>query len=107
MERWEREQKERILWEFPICWMCASRPALQLHHCIVHDMKRYHRELTTPENLMPICEVCHTSTEQIANDFIVRSRFALWQIERGLDVVGWYRALNLKVKEQWILELED
>lgn len=101
------ELKRRILERRPICEICGMRPATQLHHAIVHDMKKYHKILTVEENLMPVCEVCHTSGEQKANGLEVRIQFALRQIRvYGLDVARWYNSLPLKSKERWILDLE-
>lgn len=93
-----------ILLRRSICEVCGVRKATQLHHCIVHDSKRYHKELTVPENLMPVCEHCHTTTQR-ANSKAVRVKFAHEQIRRGYDVAGWYKSLPLKSKEAWILEL--
>jgi deoxyxylulose-5-phosphate synthase len=101
------ELKERIIAKRPICEICGVRSATQLHHCLVHDMKKYHKELTVEENLMPVCESCHTSGEQTANRLEVRMKFALRQIDvYGLDVVKWYNGLPLKSKEYWLLNLE-
>ncbi len=100
------DMKERILRKRPICEICGLRRATQLHHCLVHDMKKYHDILTVEENLMPVCDRCHTSTEQTANRLEVRIKFALRQIKvYNLDVVKWYQGLPLKVKESWILNL--
>ena len=108
MQQWEREQKERILAKHPVCWLCDIRPSVQLHHVFVHDMKRYHRELTVPENLMPVCAECHTSLDQGANGMMVKYEFAAVQILEGYKIASWYRGLSLKVKnEKWILELEE
>lgn len=102
------ELKERILRRRPICEVCFIRRATQLHHCLVHDMKRYHKLLTVEENLMPTCDICHTSIEQSANQLKIRIEFAYRQInEYGLDVAEWYKALPLKFKEQWILNLQE
>ena len=106
MEETFSELKERILTKRPICEICGLRRATQLHHCLVHDMKKYHKELTVEENLMPVCERCHTSTEQTANNLAVRIKFCLRQINvYNLDVVKWYNDLPLKVKEDWILHM--
>ena len=96
-----------ILRKRPMCEICHVRPATQLHHCIVHDMKRYHKELTVPENLMPVCEICHTSLAQSANSKKVREEFIDEQIKRGYNIGAWYRELPLKVKEYWILQKEQ
>ena len=92
---------DTILTRRPICEVCWSRPATQLHHCLVHRMKG-HPELTCEENLQPICERCHTSGEQRANSMENRIAFANIQIERGFKIGEWYRSLPLKVKEHWL-----
>ena len=107
MQPWEHEQKLRILEQHPTCYICGRRTATQLHHAIERDTKRHHKELTTPENLMEVCETCHTSLAQTANG-IDKRKFALRQIGLGLDVVGWYRGLPTKIKnEKWLFELEE
>jgi hypothetical protein len=96
---------DTILLMRPTCEVCWSRPATQLHHALVHDMRRHHKLLTVPENLQPICEVCHTSGEQRANSMENRIMFANRQIELGYKIGDWYRSLPLKVKEAWLLNL--
>jgi len=101
------ELKQKILSKRPYCELCWSRQATQLHHCLVHDMKRYHDLLTVEENLMPVCEICHTSLRQTANRLDVRMMFALRQIRLGYDIAGWYRSLPLKFKENWLLHVGE
>jgi len=105
MQEWYQELKEEILRKNPMCELCGSGYATQLHHCLVHDCKRYHRLLTCRENLMPICEKCHTSLEATANNFEVKREFAIRQIQKGYDIGKWYRNLPLKVKERWLENL--
>lgn len=100
-----KELKENILRKRPVCEICGQRQATQLHHCLVHDMKRYHKLLTVPENLMPVCEACHTELSQKANSFDIRVNFALRQIRLGYDITGWYRSLPLKDKESWLSDM--
>lgn len=97
-----RELKEKILRKRPLCENCYERGATQLHHCLVRDSKRYHELVTVEENLMPVCEVCHTSLEQTVNRFEVRVKFAERQVERGYDIAKWYNELPIKVKEHWL-----
>lgn len=85
-----------------LCEFCGRRSWTDLHHCIVHDNKRIHKQVTVPENLMAVCRVCHPHL----NGHEIRVRFALKQIERGYDIIRWYKTLNLKVQEQWILDLK-
>lgn len=100
------ELKRRILEKRPICELCNKNMATQLHHCLVHDMKRFHDLLTVEENLMPVCAECHTGLGQIANGYKVRRAFAYRQVKRGLHVSEWYRSLPLKYYEAWLLNFE-
>jgi len=95
------ELKERILRNRPICELCDRAPAVELHHCIVHDSKDLHKFVTVEENLMPVCRDCHP----YANGIEVRMRFAQNQIERGYDIKSWYAGLPLKFRENWLLNL--
>ena len=70
-----QELKERILEKRPICENCWKKRATQLHHCLVHDMKKYHRLLTVEENLMPVCKDCHVVIGKV-NGLFIRYRFA-------------------------------
>lgn len=97
--------KSAILLKRPICELCNIREATQLHHCIVHDSKQYHDLVTVPENLMPVCETCHTSLAQVANGYEVARNFAERQKQLGYDIAGWYKKLPLKVKENWLLNI--
>ncbi len=96
---------DTILIRRPVCEVCWIRDANQLHHCIIHNMRRYHKILTVEINLQPICEVCHTSLEQVANSFENRQAFVNVQIERGFDVGAWIRGLPLKYIEDWLLRI--
>jgi hypothetical protein len=96
---------DTILIRRPTCEVCWCNPATQLHHCIIHDMKRYHKLLTVEINLQPICETCHVSGEQRANSFENRQAFVNVQIERGFAVGAWVRSLPLKYIEDWLLRL--
>lgn len=105
-ELWFEDLKLSLFRKRPLCEICKKRRATQAHHCLVHDTKRYHRELTCLENLMGVCDICHTSLEQKANGTKRRMEFAYEQMKRGYNIGKWYRLLPLKVKEQWILDLE-
>ena len=95
-------QKIEILSKRPICEICHNRRATQLHHCLVRDSKMFHRLVTVPENLMPVCDICHTSLEQTANSMDIKVSFATEQKERGVNVGEWYRSLPMKIKEYWL-----
>ena len=99
--------REEILRKRPVCELCWEQPATQLHHCLVHDNKRLHNMVTVPENLMPVCEKCHTSGEQKANGIEVKMAFAKRQVELGYHISMWYWSLPLKFKESWLLHAED
>ena len=102
---WFEDLKREILAERPVCEVCGIRYATELNHCIVHDQKRIHRQLTCRENLQATCSICHTSTEQKAHSREEREKFVEKQIERGYDIGKWYRSLDLRVKEAWLLKL--
>ena len=36
-----------------------------------------------------------------------RKEFVARQVERGYDVAGWVESLPLKIKEDWLLHLND
>lgn len=105
MNQREREQKERILAKRPLCEVCNHNRATELHHCLVHDSKRYHALVTVPENLMPVCPTCHTGLAATGFDMAKKQEFVRRQLEHGLDVGAWYRGLPLKVKESWLTNL--
>lgn len=99
-----KDLKTRILSRRPLCEVCYERRATQLHHCLVHDMKRYHTLLTVEENLMPICDMCHVELSQKGNDMATKVDFAYRQKAiYNYDIGKWYRQLPLKVKEHWLL----
>lgn len=85
-----------------LCEFCQKRAWSDLHHCIVHDSVRYHKEVTVEENLMAVCRVCHP----YLNGHDTRVRFALKQLERGYDIITWYMNLPIKVREDWIINLK-
>lgn len=96
---------DTILIRRPICEICWSEPATDLHHGIIHDIRRYHKILTVEINLQPLGKLCHTSLEQVANSFENRVAFVNRQIELGYDVGAWIRSLPLKYIEDWLLRL--
>jgi hypothetical protein len=94
--------RERILKKRgPLCEYCRVMPWQELHHCLVHDSKRYHTAVTVPENLMAVCRSCHP----LCNGHEVRITFAQNQLKRGYDIGKWYRSLGLKSPEYWLLSL--
>ena len=95
--------RERILKQRgPLCEYCKIMPWTELHHCLVHDSKRYHTAVTVPENLMAVCRYCHP----LCNGHDVRVQFAHNQIKRGYNIGEWYRNLPIKIKERWLYELD-
>jgi hypothetical protein len=96
---------DTILIRRPVCEICYNEPATDLHHCIIHDMRRYHKILTVEINLQPLGKLCHTSLEQVANSFENRVAFVNRQIELGYNVGEWIRSLPLKYIEDWLLRL--
>ena len=96
---------DTILIRRPVCECCWNEPATDLHHCIIHDMRRYHKILTVEINLQPLGKRFHTSLEQVANNFENRVAFVNRQIELGFNVGEWVRQLPLKYIEAWLLQL--
>lgn len=83
-----------------ICECCGVYKWTDLHHCIVHDNKRYHKLVTVEENLMAVCRHCHP----FLNGHEVRRAFRDVQLSRGYNIKEWYASLPLKYKESWLLE---
>ena len=53
--------KEELLAERGyVCEACGA-PAIDAHHCIIKDMKKYRKVLYCRENLMALCRKCHGS----------------------------------------------
>jgi hypothetical protein len=96
---------DTILIRRPKCEICWNEDAVHLHHCIIKDMKKYHKILTVEINLQPVGERCHVSLMQHANSFENREMFVNRQIELGYDVGEWIRSLPLKYIEDWLLRL--
>lgn len=84
-----------------LCEVCCLREWSELHHCLVHDNKRLHKQLTVEENLMAVCRECHPHL----NGHEVRKRFLEIQLSRGYDILSWYNALDMNIKECWIVEM--
>jgi hypothetical protein len=84
-----------------MCECCGVRQWTELHHCLVHDNKRLHKQVTVEENLMAVCRNCHP----YLNGHDIRMKFAEKQLERNYDIFKWYNNLNMKVKESWILNI--
>jgi hypothetical protein len=72
------------------------------HHVIMRRSKR-HPEYDHEINIELLCHSCHASG--IADTFEHRQEFAMRQINRGFDVVGWIESLDLRAPEAWLLNL--
>lgn len=81
-----------------LCEYCHEREAEQRHHCLVGDLKRYHQELTVPENLMIVCSYCHTGICVLDRREV---RLIFWAIQckrYGVDYMqDWLRGLPIKL----------
>ena len=54
--------KEELLAERGyVCEGCSASGLLDVHHCLIKDMKRYHAILTCRENCQILCRKCHAS----------------------------------------------
>lgn len=80
------------------CEWCGEREMEQRHHCLVHDSKRFHSELTVRENLMGVCWQCHTGDCKV-NGYEVRVKFFERQCRRyGLPhMLEWVASLPVKL----------
>jgi hypothetical protein len=81
------------------CEWCHQRPGEQRHHCLIHDTKRFHLELTVEENLMLVCCYCHTGI-CVLDGYEVRRWFWELQCKRyGVDhMLKWVEGLPDKLK---------
>lgn len=78
------------------CEWCKSRRATERHHIFCHRCKG-RPELDDERNIMIVCNHCHSSGK-VSNRF-AREWFWMIQSERYPDLMQWYSALDLKVKE--------
>jgi len=81
-----------------LCEWCGEREAIERHHALIHDIKRWHDILTVKENIMQACEVCHRG-ECVLNGYDVRVKF--WQIQcarYGVEhMEDWVNSLPVKL----------
>ena len=84
----------------PYCELCNWRRATQKHHCIVKQ-KRGHPEYDVKINLELTCDECHIWGDGYINSYEHKCGFWKRQVERGLDIGGWYDSLPLKKKEHF------
>ena len=78
------------------CEICVfPRAALDVHHFLIHDQKRFHQELTTEENCALVCRDCHPHV----NGHKERTRFLEAQVTRfGKEhMTRWYERLPEKI----------
>ncbi len=78
----------------PCCEICKTAPWSELHHCVIHDMSRYHKLLSVPENLQAVCKPCHQAEARSRSN---REAFIAAQLERGYDLAAWVSGLPFKV----------
>lgn len=78
------------------CEECRFRPATEMHHAILRRSIK-HPEYDCPENLELVCHECHSSGRLDTFDHSVK--FWRRQKERGYDMDGWIKSLNLKTRE--------
>lgn len=91
-----------------MCEWCHKREAEQRHHCLIHDSKRFHGELTVKENLMAVCAYCHTG-ECLLNGYDIRLWFWSIQCERyGIDhMLDWLESLPVKLRYSRRIDFVD
>ena len=82
-----------------LCEWCHKREGVERHHCLIHDTKRFHEELTVEENLMLAWSYCHTGV-CVLNGLDVRLWFWGVQCERyGVDhMLDWLDSLPVKLR---------
>jgi len=56
-----------------ICFVCGDL-AVELHHCLVPQYKRYGDWPHSPINMMPVCVACHRGNG-LAKNFTTRQRW--------------------------------
>jgi len=78
----------------PMCEKCGIREAVERHHALIHDVKRFHEQLTCKENIMQACDVCHRG-ECVLNGYDMRVWFWGVQCER----------YGKKYMKRWITKL--
>lgn len=81
-----------------LCEWCGEREAIERHHALIHDIKRWHDILTVKENIMQVCDVCHRG-ECVLNGYDVRVKFWQMQCKRyGVDhMLEWVASLPVKL----------
>jgi hypothetical protein len=88
------------------CVFPASGAALDLHHALIHDQKKFHDILTVEENCVLVCRDCHPFTNG--------HKFREEVLERKIKTLGidrmrrWRDSLDDKLKRhddyKWIEE---
>jgi hypothetical protein len=63
-----------------LCECGCGRKATEVHHCLIHTMKKYHNILTCEENCMLLARECHSSGEW--NSYEGRVKFWGMQCKR-------------------------
>lgn len=86
--------------ELGLCRWCNIRPAVELHHCLIHRMKKY-PQLDCVENYMPVCRECHAAGK--VNGWEARVRW--WNTQcvtlGKYHMMAWLESLPLKVKPKF------
>jgi hypothetical protein len=88
------------------CVFPASGAALDLHHALIHDQKKFHNILTVEENCVLVCRDCHPFTNG--------HKFREEVLERKIKTLGidrmraWRDSLDDRLKRhddyKWIEE---
>ena len=98
-----QELHDLVLQDEPICIWCGERKSEHCHHGIKRGTKSKHHphpEYDVRENLAALCSVCNLNkgiveTHQFAN------WFGWFQLAKGIDVITWYKNLNLRIKDSY------
>ena len=102
------ELADHLGWICQNCGLhCASRGGPEANHCLVHDRKRYHRQVTIYMNKELVCHICHQEGE--VHTIQHRLEFYRKRCEQyGRDVVdGWLKGLPIAYAEISVFLLDE
>ena len=76
------------------CFVCGA-PAVELHHCLVPQYKRYGEWVHSPVNMMPACVECHRGNGAVKS-YVTRLRWIAEQDQA--ELIAW---LDAAPAEAW------
>ena len=88
------------------CFVCGA-PAVELHHCLVPQYKRYGAWAHNPVNLLATCRNCHQGTGE-AKSYAVKLRWIAEQDKTELiawldaaPAEAWTRVAEIRRMAEW------